>query len=173
MARKFATRSQMHGPKRDSLWIPGLVATTTVAGNTAILNASLNAAALALRPFTIVRTRGLLYHHSDQVSANEAYQAAYGMAVVSEQAAAIGVTAIPTPITDQGSDFWFLYELLFGRFNFITGTGTNSPSGVQVPIDSKAMRKVDISENIVTVVETAGGNGMTLVDSFRMLVKLH
>jgi len=38
---------------------------------------------------------------SDQFVATEGYEIAIGMAVVSDQALAIGVTAVPTPFTDD------------------------------------------------------------------------
>ena len=81
--------------------------------SSAALVASLNATALALRPFTIVRTRGTLAVYSDQVIASETARSAMGLAVVSDQAAAVGITAVPTPITDQDSDLFFVYETGF------------------------------------------------------------
>ena len=95
--------------KRLTSWFqfqPGRTAFSSVGGTVLF---SLNAAALALRPFTIVRTRFLVSVVTDQVAADELVLGALGMAVVSDQAVAIGVTAVPTPITDMGSDLWFVH----------------------------------------------------------------
>jgi len=82
---------------RESLWFDGPVFNTNMgAASTAVLVSSLSAAALALRPFTVVRTRGSMFLETDQQAASEFYQAAIGCCVVSDQAVAIGVTAVPT-----------------------------------------------------------------------------
>ena len=163
--------------RRETFWIGGTAfSQTLVANTTAALVLALSAGALALRPFTIVRTRGIIRVTSDQSGASENYGASYGKAVVSEQANAIGVTAVPTPTTDNASDLWFVYEFLLGRFLFQDATGAQDV-GVERLIDSRAMRKVEDGQDVVTVVEGPGAGGGTsgsLINSFdRMLVKLH
>jgi len=167
----FVTRRGV--TRRETIWISNQPATTPVAGNTAILLSVLNAAALALRPFTIVRTRGRIGCFSDQVSADENYGVAYGLAVVSEQASAIGVTAIPTPITDMGSDLFFAYDGLAGRFSFVSAVGFHPNAGQWKDIDSKAMRRVNADQDLVSVVEANSGIGQNFFDAWRMLIKLH
>ena len=52
--------------RRETLWIGDTLIETTIAtGTTAVLLSTLNAAALALRPFTVVRTRGAVNISSD------------------------------------------------------------------------------------------------------------
>ncbi len=100
---------------RESMWVSDPATNSTIAaGGTALLVSTANAALLALRPFTIVRSRGILAFRSDQTGASELFAAALGLAVVSEQAAAIGATAIPTPMTDLGSDLFYTHQLLAG-----------------------------------------------------------
>jgi len=102
--------------RRESVWLAsGEIFTTFAAANTAVLLTSLGATLLALRPFTVVRTRGILSIQSDQAAAIENQFFAYGHCVVSDQATAIGVTAVPTPDTDDTSDLWFVYERLMNR----------------------------------------------------------
>ncbi len=136
---------------------------------------SLNAAALALRPFTIVRTRFLLGMSSDQAAASERQVGGFGMAVVSDQANAIGVTAVPTPISDMGSDLWFVHQLLYNDFVFGTGVGFEDNVLAQYVIDSKAMRKVDIGQDLVVVAEFSsnGSGGFNITAGGRMLVKVN
>ena len=162
--------------RRENLWLGGVVSQTSIAAaSTATLITSLNAAALALRPFTIVRTRGSLLILSDQLVATEDQEVGWGMSVVSDQAAAIGVTAVPTPVTDSDSDLFFAYEMLLGSFSFLTSAGFQQLAlGDAMRIDSKAMRKVSDSEDMISVAETsATSEGTLLISFFRTLVKLH
>ena len=176
MARKSGFVRRRGAMVRDTVWFQFLFTRVTMAAaSTAVLSTSLNAAALALRPFTIVRTRGVVGFNSDQVGATESYQGSIGMCVVSDQASGIGVTAVPTPQTDLGSDLWFLHESGFGRFEFVSGVGVlEVGSNMDRVVDSKAMRKVDIGQDLVIVQETSAiSNGMILTFQFRMLVKVH
>ena len=143
--------------------------------NTAVLLNSLSAGALDLRPFTVVRTRGFFGIRSDQSATSESFDCALGYCVVSDQALAIGVTAVPTPFTDQGSDLFFVYEALMARFLFISGIGVD-PQGMSqfMHYDSKAMRKVNDDSDLITVIENSGiSSGVTVHHTARMLVKLH
>ncbi len=155
--------------RRETLWFTGVFASTTLAASTAVLVSTLNAAALALRPFTVVRTRGVLMIESDQEAANERTRAAFGAAVVSDEASAIGVTAIPTPTTDDGSDLWFVYEAM--PYSMLASN--SSPVFSRVDIDSRAMRKVEDGQDVVTVVEQAAAVGAILTNYVRILIKLH
>jgi len=178
MARRFRTVQRGGRSVRETIWFGFNESRSTLASaNTAVLVHTLNAAALSLRPFTIVRS---LFHwsvRSDQTGASENYSAGFGIAVVTDQASAIGVTAVPTPFTDLGSDEWLLHDVIDGRFEFISGTGVEanslSPRGGKL-IESKAMRKVENGSDIVTVVENDSiGFGTVVYLVGRMLVKLH
>ncbi len=161
-------------PRRETVWFEfGPALDTVAAASTSSLIFSLNAAALALRPFTVVRTRGTLFYRSDQVIAGERYGGNFGIAVVSDQASAVGVTAIPTPITDFGSDLWFVMEQMQGSLHVATAVG-ELELGFHIALDSKAMRRVDIGQDIVVVQETAAYHLSNALEvGFRMLVKLH
>ena len=158
--------------RRESMWLFGSTVESTMSGApTAVLASSLNAAALALRPFTIVRTRGIIHIRSDQAAASETYGADLGMAVVSDQAAAIGVTAVPTPLTDKGSDLFFVYEQLFSHLSVRSDIG-QLKEGAFMTFDSKAMRKVNDDQDVVVVQENELA-GVVMTISFRQLIKLH
>ena len=176
MARQFTrTRGRLGAPRRESVWgFFGPTQTTLAAGSTPAFIAQLNAAADALRPFTIVRVRGYWYIESDQVAASELYGASLGMAIVSDQAAAIGVTAVPTPATDKGSDLFFLYEELMTSFQFLTAAGFEGNTGIGGKFDSKGMRKVKEGEDFITTIETPSiSNGCQVTVGYRFLMKLH
>jgi len=151
-------------------FIPVETAFDGTAGGTILF--TLNAAALALRPFTIVRSHFMIRVSSDQNAASEDQGGAVGMAVVSDQASAIGVTAVPTPITDMGSDLWFVHQQ-FMNVVTITAAGLDASAGAVFVVDSKAMRKVDIGQDVVIVVEAGASNGFELIVGGRMLVKVN
>jgi len=77
MARIFTSRKsgfiQRAGRmRRETVWLfdtSGVIG--LAAGANPVLVGSLNASALALRPFTIVRSRGFVYVGSDQEAADE------------------------------------------------------------------------------------------------------
>jgi len=176
MANRHTVRRSSGVPtrRRENVWFGFAPELTTIAAvSTASLVGTLNAAALALRPFTIVRTRGRLHVRSDQISASEGYDISYGIVVVKDTATAIGITAVPTPVTDSSSD-WLLYEQLASRFDFVTSAGFQSDGGVSKDFDSKAMRKVDLGDDVAIVMESSSvGTGQVVWDSLRMLIKLH
>ncbi len=172
MARRFH-RSGSTRPKRETLWIAlGFLIDTTDASS--IIISSLNAAALALRPFTVVRTHISYEFGSDQNAASEVQSGAIAMAVVSDQASAIGVTAVPTPTTDIGSDLFFVHEIMFNTLVVSDATGKNFRTSQTGKVDSKAMRRVVEGEDIVFVFESSAlSSGATITTAGRMLVKLH
>ena len=160
--------------KRLSTWFEFIPAEVTLAGaNSEAIVFSLNAAALALRPFTVVRTRFVWQIQSDQ-TANESQQTALGLAVVSDEAVAVGVTAVPTPMSSMGSDLWFVHEISLDSLLSATVAGFVHPAGRFHRIDSKAMRKVDIGQDLVVVIQNgATSQGTENVLGGRMLVKVN
>jgi len=160
--------------RRESVWLAsGEIFTTFAAANTAVLLTSLGATLLALRPFTVVRTRGILSIQSDQAAAIENQFFAYGHCVVSDQATAIGVTAVPTPDTDDTSDLWFVYERLMNRTSGGLTDLTSNLMAVRY-FDSKAMRKVEDGQDLISVGEASvNSSGLSLTSHFRELIKLH
>ena len=159
--------------RRETLWI-GIVpsSNTLAAAGTAVLSHALNAAALALRPFTVVRSRLEWKVDSDQSGASEAYMCHIGVSIVSDQAVAVGVTAVPTPSTDVQSDMFLLYGLWMGTFQLV---GTSIMSEVDSKtLDSKAMRKVEDGQDLI-ITQEAGpiDSGLNVRVGGRFLVKLH
>ncbi len=160
--------------RRTSQWLAFIASVTAVAsGGAEVLIASLNAAALALRPFTVVRTHLRYQVISDQVAATESQFGALAVAVVSEEASAVGITAMPSPDTDRDSDLFYVYEDFVNDFTLLSAAGFNTwnPGG---KIDSKAMRKVNSDQDIVlTVGAASASDGFGLYVAGRMLIKLH
>jgi hypothetical protein len=146
--------------------------TLTSTGTALLYTAS--AAEDALRPYTVIRTHLYLNIASDQVVASESGLMAVGFAVVSDQASAIGITAVPTPITDLDSDAWYLHQFLSTQFTLLSAVGFTGGTNKEINVDSKAMRRVeDGFDNIVTVEVSAGSDGIAIETAGRQLLKLH
>ena len=162
------------GARRSSTWldIPPAGVTLTSMGGT--ITHSLNADELAKRPFTVVRTHLELQIQSDQSAAAEIQVAGVGLALVSDQALAVGVTAVPTPVTDAESDLWFLHKYLMSSFLFGSGIGFQEPNTRSYTIESKAMRKVNDDQDVIVVLELSNiGAGMIVNIAGRLLIKEH
>ena len=146
---------------------------TAIANGASVLIGTLNAAALALRPFTIVRTRLLLYWESDQVAVTEVPIGSFGMIVVKQTATTAGIASIPTPQTEPNADF-FVYETLVSEFTRIDGSGFSEGSqGLKTVVDSKSMRKVGLEDDLAVIFQNISTVGANAFVGGRFLVKLH
>ena len=134
----------------------------------------------ALDALTVVRTWGELLLQllsADTAGINGAgFRVAAGICIVTQNAAGIGITAIPTPIADIGWDGWLWYWTGGLSFGDLTAGSEGKQLGgfVRVVIDSKAMRKIRITDNLVAVIEVVETGVATMVASLesRVLVKL-
>ncbi len=158
-------------PRRQTEWIPLAFGSDrlALAASSGVLTSSLNAAALAKRPFTVTRTVGSLFIASDQQAASEFPFGAFGMMVVSEKAVATGFTAVPDPVTEVGLDEWFVYQQFM-----VSGSGdAGFRNWMNFPFDSRAQRKVQDGEDITVMLANASAtDGLFFQVFFRMLVKL-
>ena len=170
MAGKRFVRSRGVSTRRLSTWFFISPAETTLASSTtAVLLGTLNAAALAMRPFTIVRTHMAIWLRSDQAAAVETQSCALGLAVVSDQAVAVGISAVPTPATDIGSQLWLAHRFINADESSLTD---RTRGGQFLQLDSKAMRKVEVGQDLAIVAEGSGpGSGMVLGIAGRILIK--
>ncbi len=157
---------------RTKIWLGAGIAQATLTTNTATLIGILNAGALALRPFTILRTRLVIQLRSDQQAAAENPTGAYGEIVVKESATTAGIGSLPTPLTEPDADF-HVYQGMTSSFTFITAAGFESNAGRQYTIDSKAMRKVGPQDDIATVFEMRNVGGGIMNVEGRILIQLH
>ncbi len=174
MARARRFTRFVRPPARTKMWIGSGVGATALTASTTTLVSSLSAGALALRPFTILRTRMLLQYVTDQITALETPFGSYGEIVVTDAATAIGVTAIPNPsgITGNPEADWYVWQAVASRFGFITAAGFNN-TATQYIIDSKAMRKVGPDDDAVSMFHQDAAFGATLVTNGRQLIQLH
>ena len=171
MARNRVIRAR-GGARRTSQWFAGGNAGVTVGSGSKVVISSLNVTALALRPFTVIRSQLLIHYASDQAAASETPVGAFGAIVVNDQATAIGVTAIPGPITNPDALF-LIYQGLISQFDFADATGFNEPAGSYYNVDSKAMRKVEANDDLIFIVENRAAVGAVITIEGRILVKLY
>ncbi len=161
-------------PARTKIWVDNAFTVETLSTNAKNLIAVAGSGLLALRPYTILRTRIDLNFRTDQAAASEAPTGAYGQIVVKEVAAVIGVTAVPGPIVDTDAD-WYVYQGMTAPFVFGDGTSSSwsNAAGVRYSIDSKAMRKVGTTDSDIFVFEMRSVGGGQLNCEGRQLLQLH
>ena len=104
---------------------------------------------------TLLRTIGLLAVKTDQAAQTEQQQGAFGIIVVSDAAIAVGITAIPGPVTDIEDDGWVVYVPIQQNFLLVTGAGFDTAGSVQYHFDMKGKRKTQEGERLALVVENA------------------
>ena len=165
------SRGRRFGKTGETTWLTAGTVAATVAASVKTQIATLNAGGLALRPFTVMRTRLTCMFESDQTATSERLHGAFGGIVVSDVASALGITGIPGPISDATSP-WVFYQGMLQSFLFADSTGFIANGGQQYEIDSKAMRKVGTNEDLNFVFEMAAAKGGVLTVEGRMLVKL-
>jgi len=172
--RRMPVRGFVRPAPRSNVWVGAGLAISTISSGTTLL-ATLNAAALALRPFTIVRTHLAIHYTSDQEAVSEFSQAVLSTQVVTETAAASGVAAIPTPIAETDADF-LVYKPLFSDYQAIVTIGgfqDKIGDAQWSQVDSKAMRKVGTDDQVVFVLQQRAAIGALIALEGRMLIKLH
>ena len=158
---------------RQFTWIGVALGPLTIPVVSAVLMGSLNAGALALWPFTVVRSRWQVLWASDALVTEDPF-GAVGQIVISEEVSAAGVASIPDPISNSDGD-WQVYQPLIHLSKLVgVAADYSSPAGTQYTVDSKAMRKVGPNKDLVIVVANANAaDGADIHVVGRTLVKLH
>ena len=119
---------------------------------------------------TILRVVGGVRVISDQVVAIEDQLGAIGMHLITDTAFAIGITAIPDPVTDINDDGWFMYQAFGQRISIVSAVGFDGNMGEFYPIDSSAKRVIEGGSRVAVVVANAHAtHGFQVALSFRML----
>jgi len=155
MANRRSARTLVRAPRRSMFW-EGNGATVTLASGTVSATAMVTEATLESVPNpTLVRTRGDGIVYATAIGASGAQcQIEMGLIKITARALAAGVSSMPTPGTDVGSDWLWHRSVAIG----VRGSlGADSESvGAHVArfeIDNKAMRKFEPNEALVVVFE--------------------
>ncbi len=156
--RRFAGPRRARGRRPGGTWSRGLNV-TTVASAVKAVHTSFNLSTPGIGE-TLRRVRGWASAISDTVAASEAYLGAMGIAIVSDTALALGITALPGPFTDINDDIWLFWMGFGGNVTLLDSTGVVvQPPYIQL-IDNRAMRRVEEGQAVVVMVENAQSTGM-------------
>ncbi len=159
MARHASQFRSQRGKRRKVTWSAGPSGLLAVSAEGAL--AFPQGAAASLPDLTLQRIRGEVNAALDTTGAVlEGFtRVAFGIANVSENAAGIGSTAIPHPITDIDWDGWIWHWI--GSIYTVASAPTDSEgtANVRILIDNKAQRKVHAGDTLVGMVEVAGEVG--------------
>ena len=166
------------GPRRQTSWEQGPGSITGVdqeftSDASAIIGNGVNPLIPGL---TIVRIRGeMLVSLKSVTAALEGYLVALGIGMVSADAFAIGITAVPTPLSDPEWGGWMWHDIIHVFAPTATGVAeAGAAVTARVKIDSKAMRKFGGNEVLYIAAEAdeTGTAVMNVYGLTRLLVKL-
>jgi len=177
MARSRGVFHRGRPQRRKTGWDfgPGGTGVTSFSSSTtSILGGGAEVVAQGL---TLVRLRGSVQGFLKTAdAANAGFHCAMGIGIVSTDAFAVGVTALPNPADDIG--WGWLYHRFFDLHAFsATVADSMAASGlgsIQFEVDSKAMRKLTVSEVIfasLQVIELSTATMSVFFES-RALLKL-
>ena len=130
---------------------------------------------LLIPGLTVVRIRGeLTLRFTSAGAADNGISFTYGIGIVSADAFAVGVTAIPNPQDDMEWPGWMWHGFTTFRAASATLADVGSASVVRIPVDVKAMRKLGENEILFAALDADESGTATATASFdsRMLVKL-
>jgi len=121
---------------------------------------------------TLVRIRGHVYQElgTNSATIGDAVLLAHAIMVVDAKQLAIGVTALPLPISDNSEDFLWADSAIVTRSTTSLATSAGRDFA-DIVIDSKAMRKMTLNQVLVMVTEMdvqAGISGRDVRFGFQM-----
>jgi len=127
---------------------------------------------------TIVRIRGHgLVLLESATAADDGFVGAVGIGIVTTAAFTAGVTAVPTPITEEDWEGWMWHQYISIQAFSATANDIASSlaSAQRFEIDSKAMRKQNADETLFGAIElTLNGTAVATFNArTRVLDKLH
>ena len=151
MARRLRGFSQgrTSGKRRQTGWEAGpgslTMAEGTLSGSGNLIIGS--GIAPVVDGLTLVRTRGdITMGLRTAGSVGDGFLVGVGIGIVTNDAFAVGVTAVPSPIDDMDWDGWLFHKLV--NLFTVVGTEDNPVTAARIDVDSKAMRKIGINETM-------------------------
>ena len=179
MANFRGARSRLQSVRRKPSWNQG-PAQDAASARTAAGATLWNQSAVALESgLTLVRLHGELSMWLEAVTTiGDGFLTwAFGVCIVSQNAAGVGITAIPHPLTDANWDGWWYHSLHSAIIGLsVTESDNTGPVGqVRIPFQTKSMRKIKATDEVVGVLEMGtevGAATATFTAETRMLVLL-
>jgi len=174
MARRSVGRTLVRTPKRPTFWEGANAAFTVATGASATVTVVTEATLENTPNPTLIRIHGdLIVNVTARTAAQDSACIAVGLIAQSRAAIAAGVASMPLPGTDIGSP-WIWHRLINVRSNVAPVNGTDLLGNRSILIDNKSMRKFDLNQGLVMVVENTVITGtitVTLQAAFRFLFK--
>jgi len=163
-------------PRRRSSWEAGPGAGRAAPTDTtpAFIGSVAN---VTLDGITLARIRGFVDIRLIAAAAGgEFMRGAVGLGVTSVEGTATGIGSVPTPITEIDAETWLWWEGF--SMESVTDAETLNRGGLagyRLPIDTKAMRKLNVGDSLYLAIEVETESGTVTVSAHadsRMLVLL-
>jgi len=129
----------------------------TLSGTQAIISTLTDAS-----PVTVLRSRGHILVKGTPDATSDSGVVGLGIIVVGDAAAVVGGASVPGPLTD-GSGPWIWHAIVPLAAGQAALAGDDIGSFARVDVDSKAMRKLGIAEQLVLVGQVGSGNSYASV----------
>ena len=162
MARRSIRSGRRSGPRRATFWETASSTTLPVlteGGTVAIVQTLVLESELDSVPNpTLVRVRGQIFAHlmSASNAVGDALLLSHAIMVVDAKQLAIGITAMPLPLSSNSEDFLWFGSQFMARSTLGSATDGAPPSWDRIEVDSKAMRKITLNQVLVLVSEMVG-----------------
>ena len=176
--RVHSSRGLSRPPRRKSSWEDGPgIGTAAQTPITASVSQVLNGGQQVLVDgLTLVRLRGQYrIQIVSSAAISEHLVGAIGIGVVNSEAFAVGAAAMLMPVTERSWNGWIYWSpIQLATLSANVATDREGFYSQTIPIDTKAMRKLDIGDTIYAAVEFSE-SGTIVANHFmdsRMLLKL-
>ena len=174
MPNRSRGRTLVRTPKRGTFWEGASAAFSLASGNVSMVNLVTEATLENVPNPTLVRCHGDVFINATaRGAAGDVALIAMGMIPQSAAAIAAGVGSMPLPTTDLGSP-WFWHRRMSIASNIAPPNGTDLGGNVRFVVDNKSMRKFELNQGLVIVVQNTVIQGTVTVEinvSFRFLFK--
>jgi len=147
-------RGRLIQNRRKTTWDfgPGGTAPQAISGSGSILLVS--ALISVVNGITLVRLRGAFrWYLTLATNPGDGFQGAFGVGIATSAAVVAGAAAVPTPLTEQGSDNWMYWRAIGIHGPVASSTSLNDATVESFEVDSKAMRKFPTEMSIYAAVE--------------------
>ena len=174
MARRAGFPQVRTRSRRLTTWDEGVGGGAPVVESATITRFLGSALQFSVDGLTLVRTRGqFMANLGSGSAASSGFFGAVGIGLATAAAVAVGITAVPTPITEQGWDGWIWWMPVYcfaGRADEVSGP----LGGQRTEIDTKGMRKITEDDALYAALEVTevGASSLNVALDCRMLFKL-
>ena len=162
------------GRRRSVSWFVGPGDTGTTSHTSSASQIMGLGAQLTADGFTLIRIRGYFQIFLTSATAVlDGFSGALGIGIVTAEAFAIGITAMPDPVADADWDGWLFHHFFDVRSARATFDAGDLSAAQRLVVDSKAMRVLREGDTVFMAIETTEGGtaaGTSVFDS-RMLLK--